>query len=654
MELNPKKIIKSDIYALDLETTGLESTKDKILVVSLSTPTHNYVWEYSKYPKVYWNALFSELATSFVIGQNIKFDMGFIYAHHGIMLQNVWDTHIADQVLYNGLGYAHGLYDIIERELKITVGNKEEKKLLQLSFTKMAGNALSEKQLKYACDDTSYLIELYKVQDVKIKTLELDKIMKLEMKLEPVLTGMETFGCRIDREAWTLAIEGVWKREIIRYEDLLDNEINKLGAVHKVLKKRFKPRNRRVEILYDLFGTKTDRVLESANCINYGSSAQILELFRLLDQVTPTVTEDTDEGKVIKESVGEGALDTYVTENPDSILKEFLRLLIKYREYKKLCSTYGYEFLAKLDKDDYIHTTYSQCRTATGRLSSSGPNLQNIPSMDSQELDELFKRYDIVSDIRNFFLPDEGDVMITADMSGAEIRIAADHSGDEKLINSILLDEDLHSKLASVSYSIIFGEPVEISKSKDLIFGYPAKTLRDTHKSVLFAKFYKGGAKRIYEVLSEYICKFNPASKHKAISNAISVAIDKELPALSDYLSSLIDEAQANGMLRGSKLGRIRYFNRETVYGDAANMPIQNINAEACKIAMIKIAAYLADDSKGRVVLQVHDEVVCSVRKIHAEEAAKFIQQTMADSLSFFLTRIKGDSTVEIAEHWKK
>ncbi len=278
--------------------------------------------------------------------------------------------------------------------------------------------------------------------------------------------------------------------------------------------------------------------------------------------------------------------------------------------------------------------------------------------MDDKEIEYLTEKYGIQCEIRSFFLPDEGHLMITSDMDGAEVRVAADYSQEPKLVKSILNDEDLHSKLASVSYSIIFGTEVTISKTKVPInvesYTFISKTLRDTHKSVLFAKFYKGGAKRVYDVLSEYINLFHRGAVTKEIAAKISTAMDKELPKLSKYLTSLINQAKKVGFLIGSKLGRIRYFNKETVFGDAANFPIQNTNAEAMKIALIKADKYFTENDLGRIVLNVHDELVSSIKEELAESTAPEIKRIMASSLQWFLKTIPGDASVSISKHWKK
>lgn len=553
---------------------------------------------------------------------------------------------LADQILYNGLGYNHSLPDILERELGIREYESSKKKFYQKSFIGLSPTAtLSSEQLRYAADDTRHLHELFEVQWRKIKELGLEDIIRLESKLLPVLCKMEVTGCRIDVDGWINMIENIWVPKRNQIVDLLDDEVEQLSETYpQIFKKYLRKRVRqKIEIL-DLFGDHKSEVIETSGCINYASAAQILDLFKLCGQPLPMALNDKGE---LRPTAGENALQVYLTENPRSPMSKFVELLLKFREYEKLMSTYGYKFLDKLDSNNYIHTTYSQCYTETGRLSSRGPNLQNIPST-SLDKDGY--------DIRMFFTADPDDVMLTSDMEGAEVRIAADYSRERLLINSLLKGEDMHSKLASVSFSIICGQPVEISKKGELEINgttFKKEELRNKHKSVLFAKFYKGGAKRCYDVLSEYI-NIAHSEGRMEIANQISKAIDKKLPKLSKFLSKQIREAQKNGWLRGSKLGRIRYFDKETVYGEAANFPIQNSNAEALKIAMIKVDEYFERTGYGRLVMNVHDEIVCSVKRAHIEEVSEFVKTTMADSLAYFLGVVPGGASVNIGNFWKK
>ena len=670
MVINPKinEIEFEPIMGLDLETTGLYPWWNKIVALSLSTSKHVYVLDTRKYHSEELKHLYLTLSDRLLIGQNIKFDCNFIYHHYGILFKNIWDTMLVEQILTNGLpDINYDLTSIIGYNLGIQLyEDKNVKKFYQMSFVNLPDNReLTPEQYNYAGDDTKYLIPVMESQFKRVKDSKLHKIVDLEHRLLPVLVKIEVGGCRFDRAGLERCINGVWKPELKYYEDSLDLEIKRLSQDNSILKHKYgQDRNRKVTTVFSLFENPTEILTESSNCFNYGSSTQIIELFTILNLPVPTVTElkfdkvTKTYSEVVRETVDEKALKVYITENQDTPLKEFITLLLKYREYNKLITTYGEKFLDRLDENNYIHTTYSQCYTDTGRLASRDPNLQNIPAMDDKEIEYLMDKYGIQCEIRSFFLPDEGDLMVTSDMDGAEVRVAADYSQEPKLVKSILNDEDLHSKLASISYSIIFETPITVSKTKAPInvgsHNFISKTLRDTHKSVLFAKFYKGGAKRVYDVLSEYINKFHRGEATKEIAAQISKAMDKELPKLSKYLTGLINEAKSMGYLIGSKLGRIRFFNKETVFGDAANFPIQNTNAEAMKIALIKADKYFTENNLGRIVLNVHDELVSSVREEFVEITAPEIKRIMSSSLQWFLKTIPGDASVSISKHWKK
>jgi DNA polymerase I-like protein with 3'-5' exonuclease and polymerase domains len=213
----------------------------------------------------------------------------------------------------------------------------------------------------------------------------------------------------------------------------------------------------------------------------------------------------------------------------------------------------------------------------------------------------------------------------------------------------------MHSELASISFSIIYGEPVTISKSSEPLqigkFTIIPKEARDIHKSVTFSKFYKGGPSRVYQILAKYINQAQPAAKRMTIAKKISEALDHALPMLSKYLSKLIDEANYRGYLVTTKLGRRRYFDGK-VYGEAANAPIQGSNADAMKIALVNIYKNLGD--KGRICLTVHDEVMCIVKKEYSKEMAEMIKAEMARSLTWMLNELKGGSSVKIKSHWEK
>lgn len=648
--INPKDIALTETIGIDIETTGLVPWEDSIKILAIATEDNIYILELAKYDDVFIKNLFLDMSRcETVIAHNAKFECSFIYYHYGILLRNWWCTLLASQILLNGKdGYLgkHTLPDIVERHVGIKLEFSDNKKLLQKSFTKeYSYDQTTEKQLRYVAGDVMYLSAVYNHQYNGILDLSLHDIARLENTLLPVLAKMEVEGVLIDRDSWLNIIKTKWEPRLHEIETRLDREVERL--TQSAIK-----RNKQRVISFDLFGHHTEQVICNSTVINYSSSAQVLDFFEDLEGRVPLVEDKATKG--FKPSVDDLALTKYCNENPDTRLKDFISILKEYREQDKLLSTYGEEFLNQLDSENKIHTQYTQTFTKTGRLSSKSPNLQNIPAPTKEKPD---------NDVRKFFIARPGYSLITCDMASAEVAIAADYSGEPLLLDSLLNGSDMHSLLASVSFSIIFGKPITVTKSEESISigdkKYIPNELRTAHKSVVFAKFYKAGAKRIYSTLAEYINPFFATKEERLeIASKVSRAIDERMPLLSRYLDGLIKKAQTNGYLRTSKLGRIRYFNPE-VYGEAANAPIQGTNAEAIKIAMIKCAQYFDElfTERGidaRVAMNVHDELVIEVEEHAATEVAKVVQTTVADSLSFFLTKVKGGASVEIHKHWKK
>lgn len=662
--INPNHIDLSSkpIVSFDLETTGLQAWEEKIDLIALKIGPTVYVLEVDKYPHQYLKELFMGLSQcEKLIAHNAKFDASFIYCHFGILLTNLHCTEMAAEICENGnqkrlreqyqakkYGFTpFSLVGVLKRWLNIQHKDTETKKIWQKSFISKKADlyrktpVIRKKQIEYAAEDVMYLEQLYSMQMARIEELGLHTIYRLEHKLLPVLVKMETTGCLIDALPWGNLVDNVWKPEYDRIEAALDNEVLKLlnGATFHYHVNR---RKQTVE-QFDLFGASNIEVLEDPMLFNYGSTDQVQEFILFLNEKMPV----NDAGDP---SLEEDPLMVYITENPGTKLTHFIVLLLEHRKISKLVSTYGYKFLSKLDKNSYIHTLYTQTKTETGRLSSKSPNLQNIPAAPKNDPNK---------DIRRFFIAAPGKVLITCDMSGAEVAIAADYSGEPLLLNSLLNGVDMHSELASVSYSIIFDRETVVSKSTqpfviDSIEYIPGE-LRDDHKSVVFAKFYKGGAARVYGVLSVYINKHCSADKRKEVAQRISEALDAKMPVLSDYLSDLITQAKSQGYLRTSSFGRIRFFD-QNVYGEAANAPFQGTNAEAIKMAMVNLDKLFSDNEHwgARLVMNIHDEVVCECNEEFAEIVAEKVKETMAQSLSYFLTKLKGGASVSISKHWKK
>lgn len=617
--LNPKleTIQLFPVIGLDTETTGLLPWRDTIRLIALKTGEERYLIQPEYYNKQELYRFFSRISQEcLTVCHNAKFDSGFVYCMTGVLLTNLWCTLLGSQILQGGLRkMKHGLTECLSRYLHIDAGTHEEKKKNQRSFT--SGSEISEAQFAYAIGDVEHLLPM---RDRLIELLaerDLQKIVLLEMKLIPIIVEMEARGCLVDVVAWQNKLKE-WRVKHKQILAELDAEFMRLYP-------------------YTLFAN-----------INYSSPKQIIDLFKKIGLPAPIKKERGrgEEEDTEKESVDEDTLNNYVNENSASPILHFVKLLLDYREYDKLLSTYGDSFLANLGLDNHIHTTYSQCTTTTGRFSSSGPNLQNIPSGKSGA----------GFIIRNYFIAEAGYRLITCDMTGAEITIAADLSKDPLLLRATQEDMDMHSHLATLSFSTIFGQRVKIEKSKEpiVIKGHTLipEDCRDLHKSVTFSKFYKGGPARVYQVLARYINMVYPAKMRMRIAKQISEQLDGALSRLSRFLSGLIDQANAQGYLVTTKLGRRRYFDTK-IYGEGANAPIQGSNADAMKIAMINIHKFVKPLG-GYLVLTVHDELVCMLPQALADDVAKRVQQTMADALTAVLYELKGKATVKVAKYWDK
>jgi len=296
--------------------------------------------------------------------------------------------------------------------------------------------------------------------------------------------------------------------------------------------------------------------------------------------------------------------------------------LLEYRELTKLKSTYV-DTLAQLVNPvtHRVHTSYNQTIATTGRLTSSDPNLQNIPI-----------RTELGNCIRKAFIPDEGYVLISADYSQIELRLLAHITKDERLINAFINNEDIHTQTALE----IFGG------SADLV----TQDMRRAAKVVNFGITYGMSAYGLSQEL-------------KITQNQAKDMINRyfeRYPAVKDYIDRTIEKTKLTGYI-STLWGRKRYLPeinsqnkvlREFAYRQAINMPIQGSCADLIKIAMIEIHKKL-DCKKAKMLLQVHDELVFEVKEQDVEEVVQVIKDCM-EGIGEFLVPIKVD--VHTGKNW--
>jgi DNA polymerase-1 len=286
-----------------------------------------------------------------------------------------------------------------------------------------------------------------------------------------------------------------------------------------------------------------------------------------------------------------------------------VKKILEYRGIKKLLSTYV-EALPELvnPKTGKIHTSYNQTVTATGRLSSSNPNLQNIPIRD-----EMGK------EIRRAFIPDEGHVFFSADYSQIELRIMAHLSGDENMVNAFNAGEDIHTATSAKIYG------VEISEV--------TKDMRRNAKTANFGIIYGISAFGLSERLG--------ISRTEA--KTLIEGYFKTYPQVQEYITNSINKAKENGYVE-TIFGRKRYLAdinsansvvRSFAERNAVNAPIQGSAADIIKIAMVNIDRRFEEENiQSQMILQVHDELNFNVLESEIESVKQIVIEEMQSAYS--------------------
>lgn len=283
-----------------------------------------------------------------------------------------------------------------------------------------------------------------------------------------------------------------------------------------------------------------------------------------------------------------------------------IEYILEYRSLTKLKSTYCDGLLKVIAPDGRIHTSFNQVETRTGRISSLEPNLQNIPI-----------RTPLGRELRKFFIAGDGETLIDADYSQIELRVLADLSNDENMINAFNGGVDIHTTTASQ----VFGLPV------DMI----TKELRSRAKAVNFGIVYGIGAfslakdigvsrKEAQGYINNYLATFSGVDKY--MNHMIELAKERGYSeTLFNRRRYLPELSSSNHMLRafGERVAR--------------NMPIQGTAADIIKIAMVKVDKRLTDENmKSRLILQVHDELIVEAPEDEAQKALEIVTQEMENA----------------------
>ena len=557
-----------ELFALDTETTSKSPMKADLVGLSFSINPGEafYIPCAHKYPdapeqldlQYVLNLLKPVLQNSQIkkIGQNIKYDW-IVLSRHGINLSGVvFDTMLASYLL-NPTKRAHGLdqiaLDFLDHKMitykDVTDGiNGAEKS----GFTEVP----VEKAVPYACEDADITLMAYNVLMPMLKDDGLDKLMEsVEMPLVPVLMAMEMNGIRVNRK---------------KLKELSKSFAKQLAGLAKEI--------------YSIAGEK----------FNIKSSQQLGHI--LFEKLKLPVQKKTK--KKTGYSTDVAVLTTLAS------MHELPELILRYRTLAKLKSTYT-DALTDLihPETGRIHTSFNQTVTATGRLSSSAPNLQNIPI-----------RGDEGKKIRSTFIPKEGWNLVSADYSQIELRILAHYSDDPILTKAFFDDEDIHTLTAS--------EVFQIDKS------YITPELRTQAKAINFGIVYGMSPYGLSKEID-----ISPMMAKTYIDNYFA-----RYSGVKQFIDQTIENARKTHKT-STLLGRVRILpdinsknknQREFAERAAINTPIQGTAADLLKIAMIRLNSAIKEKNlQSAMLLSVHDEIILESPSDELELVLTLVKEIM-------------------------
>ena len=565
-----KNASKAKTIAIDTETTGLDYMDTDLVGISLSyKPGEAYYIPINHQDdtvnQLKLNAVLDALkpvlesSKNKIIGQNIKFDRN-VLAKYGINISSIKNDTMMMSYVLDASATRHNLDALSSYYLNYKTSTFEDvagKGVKQITFDQVP----IEEATNYAAEDADITLRLYEELNPKLESVaSLKKLNdEIEIPLIEVLSEMEQNGA------------------------ILNSKI--LGSQSKDLENRIKKLEKKA---YEIAGEE----------FNLGSTKQLREIFfeklnyRIIKK-TPGGQPSTDE-KVLVELAEE---------------YELPGVLLEHRTLSKLKSTYTDKLPGQISETTgKVHTSFHQAVTTTGRLSSSDPNLQNIPI-----------RTEDGRRIRQAFEPSKGHRFISADYSQIELRIMAHISKDVGLLQAFQEGEDVHSKTASEVFDVAIEEVTA--------------DLRRNAKAINFGLIYGISAFGLGKQLG---ISRNLAAEYMAM-------YFEKYPGVKKYMESTKDFASQNGYVE-TLFGRRLYLRdinasnairRQASERAAINAPVQGTAADIMKIAMIKThQAIKAENVKAKLILQVHDELILDTPKKEIDSVINLLTDSMMGAAS--------------------
>jgi DNA polymerase-1 len=607
------KLNDSEVLGFDTETTGLDPFNDRLILVQFSFKNNDvYVINVRNIGYDHCKSIFDKINQLNIklIAHNATFDIKFIYTHFGIMLKNVHDTMVAEAILTAGLGkFKMSLAEVIHKYIGVEITKDTRKDF----FNFPENSVVSYEMVAYAGIDVIHLMNIYKLQMKAMEDSKSLDVYNLEMMVIPAVASMEINGVSIDADKWKALVE---KAEIDVKE--LDIKIREFFVENSKISGKTS-----LEVAHMFkIPVKLKRDIEALSMIVDASNIKKW----LVDNINLGSPKQL---KTCLHNVGIKVADT----NEKTLRKlpknEVIELIFKYREYDKKITSFGMNILELVNsKTGRIHTHYSSIGTATGRFSSSVPNMQQIPS---------------TNDYRNAFIAGDGKSFVAMDYSQQELRLAGAISNEDKFIEAYINNTDLHQLTAS----LLFGIPLnKVEKSQ-----------RSIGKSINFAILYG---------TTDYGLKYNLDVSMEDARRFINNFYNgyPKLAMFKAYAEERIIELGFSV----TPLGRRRYFTPrpmfitpdelEKYYGklkrEGFNHIIQGSGADITKMALQRMFFENPFGDKFKLILQVHDEIVTEVDDSVLEDGIKFMKSIMEQVEQRFLGKIPAAVDYKVGKMWSK
>lgn len=580
-----QQLLFAPAYAFDTETTSTDVMNAELVGVSFAIDGHKAWYVPVPANQTEAKAILEEIRplleneAALKVAQNLKYDYSVLKRCGIEVADPCFDTMIAHYLLEpeqpHNMDYLSEIYlrykTIPTSALIETNKKKQHKEFVEDLFamaeeeTELNDRPLTmrdcpvEQVAEYCCEDSDVTFQLYQLFDKMLKEQKLQKLFnEIEMPLVKVLGDMELTGVRLDTTALKES-EGVLNNELKR----LESELTRLAG------HTFNPLSPKAVgvVLYD------EQKMDPKNK-QRSTAEEILQQLKLK-----------------------------VADKPEQV--EIIDDILSYRGIKKLLSTYIEALPQEINpRTGRIHAQFNQTVTSTGRLSSSNPNLQNIPIRD-----------EMGRELRKAFIPDNGEVFFSADYSQIELRLMAHLSQDPNMVEAFLSGEDIHRATAAKIYHLPLDEVSKLQRTK-------AKT---ANFGIIYGISTFGLASRLNI----------PRSEAKELIDGYFATY----PKIKEYMEKSIEVAREKGFVE-TLFGRKRmlpdiHSANATVRGyaerNAINAPIQGTAADIIKIAMVRIARRLKSEKlQAKLLIQVHDELNFSVPATELEKLQQLVLEEMA------------------------